>query len=211
MGIFLTLEGGEGTGKSTQIKRLVNYLRERSVDLVLTREPGGSPSAESVRQVLLEGDPDRWDALSEYLLYSAARHDHVRRTIVPALAAGKWVICDRFYDSSYVYQGIVGGVDLSFMDRVYHQVTGGLVPRLTLVLDVPVSMGLARAGDRGGVENRFESKSLDYHEQVRAGYLNLVKTQPQRCVLIDATQSTDYVFQQILTHVTRLLTEAVCG
>jgi dTMP kinase len=183
-GRFITFEGGEGAGKSTQIKRLSAHLMTLGLDHIVTREPGGSDLAEKIRTLLVEGGVDGMDALTEYLLFSAARRDHLTRVIHPALAAGQWVLCDRFYDSSLVYQGLAPdpavALDKVLMQTVYEEVAGkGFAPDLTFIFDLDPKVGLARAGNRSGQnlnvsrENRFESKGIDFHQRVREGFLKL--------------------------------------
>jgi dTMP kinase len=195
-GRLITLEGGEGAGKSTQLARLAARLKDAGRALVTTREPGGTPGAEAVRELLIRGGPDRWAPISETLLLLAARRDHVDRVIGPALAAGQWVLCDRFSDSTRVYQGIAGELGLELVDRLHQTVFGDLTPDLTLILDVPATTGLARrqAGRSG---NRFEDKALAYHERVRAGFLAIARAEPDRCVVIDGTRPEGAVADSI--------------
>jgi dTMP kinase len=186
-GRLITFEGGEGAGKSTQIERLGAALRAVKVDVLTTREPGGTPGAELIRQLLVEGAPDRWLPLTEALLLLAARHDHVVRRIAPALAAGRWVLCDRFMDSTLVYQGVAGGVAEAVIDRLHATVFGDLRPDLTVILDVPVATGLERRRKAAGGQ-RFEQMTGAFHERVRNGFLALARTEPERCVLVDASR-----------------------
>lgn len=192
-GRFITLEGGEGTGKSTQARRLGARLREKGIDVVLTREPGGSPGAEHIRKLVVEGEGGRWNPITETLLVYAARADHVARTIGPALARGQWVICDRFNDSTYAYQGAGRGVPRETIRRIDAVVLDDFQPNLTLVLDLPVEVGLRRAGARGGVENRFENLDRDFHERMRQAFLDIARRQNERCRLIDASGDEDSV------------------
>jgi len=192
-GRFITLEGGEGTGKSTQARRLGARLREKGIDVVLTREPGGSPGAEHIRKLVVEGEGGRWNPITETLLVYAARADHVARTIGPALARGQWVICDRFNDSTYAYQGAGRGVPRETIRRIDAVVLDDFQPNLTLVLDLPVEVGLGRAGARGGVENRFESLDRDFHERMRQAFLDIARRQNERCRLIDASGDEETV------------------
>ena len=185
-GRFITLEGGEGAGKSTQIRRLAAALRGAGLDVVETREPGGSPGAEEIRRLLTTGEPARWSPMAETLLHFAARADHVRRTIRPALAAGRWVCCDRFADSTMAYQGYGHGIDRGFIARLAGAVLGDLQPDLTLVFDLPVEQGLARAAARAGQEDRYEKMDRSFHEALRRGFLDIAAQYPQRCVVIDA-------------------------
>jgi dTMP kinase len=194
---FITLEGGEGTGKSTQAKKLAAKLKERGIESIVTREPGGSPGAEQIRELLVHGEPGRWSALTETLLVFAARIDHIERTIKPSLAAGKWVISDRFTDSTYAYQGVARGTDREIIRRVQSAAIGDFKPNLTLVLDLPVAVGLERAKARSGNENRFEQFNAEFHEKLRQAFLDIAKRNGDRCVLIDATGSEDQVAELI--------------
>ncbi|MDI4662742.1 dTMP kinase [Xanthobacter autotrophicus] len=193
-GRFITLEGGEGTGKSTQARRLAARLRALGHDVVETREPGGSPGAEAVRHVLLSGAAEPLGPVAEALLFAAARADHVDTLIRPALAAGKIVICDRFIDSTRVYQGAVGQVESSLLDALEEMAAGDTRPDLTLILDVPPETGLARAAGRGmGDPDRFEKEGVAYHASVREAFLARAAGAPGRCVVVDATPDADVV------------------
>lgn len=192
-GVFITFEGGEGAGKSTQLRRLVAHLAGAGREVVATREPGGSAGAEAIRGLLVEGAADRWSPLSETLLLYAAREDHLERLIRPALARGAAVVSDRFADSTRAYQGAGGGVAPSVIDALERTVLGETRPDLTLILDLPAERGLARAARRGGGEARFESKGLAFHQRLRDGFLALAAAEPGRCVVIDADQPEDAV------------------
>jgi len=185
-GRFITFEGGEGTGKSTQVARLAERLRARDMEVLQTREPGGSDGAEDIRNIALNGDPGRWSALTETLLMFAARSDHLERTIRPALEAGRWVVCDRFADSSRAYQGAGGGTPAAFIETLDAAIVGDTQPDLTLVFDLPVEVGLERAFGRGLFETRFESKGLEFHERLRRGFRDIAAAHPERCVMVDA-------------------------
>ena len=191
-GRFITFEGGEGAGKSTQLKRLAERLRGLGHDVVATREPGGSPGAEAIRELVLNGAADRWSPVTETLLMYAARRDHIERVIAPALARGAWVVCDRFADSTRAYQGAAGGADPALIAALEAHVLDAARPDLTLIFDLPPQAGLARAHARGG-ELRFESKGLAFHERLRDGFLAIARAEPERCALIDATGSMDAV------------------
>lgn len=191
-GYFITFEGGEGSGKSTQIRRLAERLKPGDREVVLTREPGGTPGGEEIRNLILNGAVDRWSPVSEALLMSAARRDHLERVIRPALDRGAVVLCDRFADSTRAYQGSGGAVDPAFIDSLERFVVEATRPHLTLILDLPVAEGLARAGARGG-EARFESKGLAFHERLRTAYLAIARAEPERCQVIDATGTQDQV------------------
>ena len=192
-GRFITLEGGDGSGKSTQMRRLAAALEKHGLKVVMTREPGGSPGAEQIRKLVVEGEGGRWNPITETLLIYAARADHVARTIGPALARGAWVISDRFNDSTYAYQGAGRGVERETIRRIDAAVLDDFKPDLTLILDLAVETGLARARARGGAETRFENFDLDFHERMRKSFQDIARRQPERCRLIDAGGSEDQV------------------
>jgi dTMP kinase len=202
-GRFITLEGGEGTGKSTQVKRLKAALEAKGLKVLTTREPGGSPGAEEIRKLLVEGEPGRWNPITETLLAYAARADHVARIIGPALAAGTWVISDRFNDSTFAYQGVGRGVERETIRRIDSAVLDDFQPDLTLVLDLDVKTGLERANARAGAENRFEKFGPEFHERLRQSFLDIAKRAPERCRLIDASGGVDDVAQAIFVAVAR--------
>lgn len=195
-GRFITFEGGEGTGKSTQAARLAARLRAQGHEVVETREPGGSPGAEAVRHVLLSGAAEPFGPQAEALLFAAARADHVDTRILPALESGRWVVCDRFVDSTRVYQGALGAVPAALLDAL-EQVAAAAWPDLTFVLDVPAEIGLARAAGRGAAADRFEKQGADYHGQVRAAFLARAAADPRRCVVVDASGDADQVAAEI--------------
>jgi dTMP kinase len=192
-GRFITLEGGEGGGKSTQAKRLAERLGARGRRVTLTREPGGSSGAETIRQLLVTGGADRWSPITEALLMYAARRDHIERTIEPALAAGDWVVSDRFADSTRAYQGAGGGAPASFIQALERYVLGETRPDLTLILDLPAEVGLARAARRTHAETRFEGKGAAFHQRLREGFLAIARVEADRCAVIDATLGLDEV------------------
>lgn len=196
-GKFITLEGGEGTGKSTQAARLAARLAARGIDVVRTREPGGSPGAEAIRGLVVSGDAARWSPRTELLLMFAARSDHLERTILPALAAGRWVVCDRFADSSRAYQGAGGGAPQTLIEALDRDVVAADQPDLTLIFDLPVEIGLERALERSAAETRFESKGLEFHRRLRDGFLSISAQHPERCRLIDATGEPDVVSERV--------------
>jgi dTMP kinase len=198
-GRFITFEGGEGTGKSTHAALLADRLKALGIGIVLTREPGGSPGAEVIRHVLLSGVAKPLGAEAEALLFAAARDDHVRNTIEPALARGTWVISDRFIDSTRVYQGSLGHLDPKFIRALERVTVGDLRPDLTFVLDVPAEVGLARASKRraGETADRFEAESLAFHEELRQAFSLLVVSESGRCVVIDATEPKQAVAERI--------------
>ena len=195
-GKFITFEGGEGGGKSTQAARMAGYLRGKGLEVIETREPGGTPQGEDLRDLLVQGDPDRWSALSELLLLTAARVEHVNRLIEPALAEGKWVICDRFADSTLAYQGIAGELGLELVEQLQQLAVGATSPDVTFLLDVRAEAGLQRAEKRGGAA-RFEKKGAAFHQTLRDGFLALANENPQRIVLIDGEDTFDKVWGQI--------------
>jgi dTMP kinase len=195
-GLFISLEGIDGSGKSTQVRRLAEHLRRRGRDAVLTREPGGAPGAEEIRRLLVEGDPARWSPETEILLFSAARRDHLERTIRPALAAGRDVVTDRFADSTRVYQGATRG-DLRGLVDTIHAAAIGVEPDLTLILDMDPAVALGRGLARGSGEDRFEEFGLPFQEKLRAGFLALAKEAPTRCTVIDASAGADTVAAHI--------------
>ncbi|GGE57799.1 dTMP kinase [Actibacterium pelagium] len=194
--MFITFEGIDGSGKSTQAKALAATLEAQGIEVVLTREPGGSPGAEEIRRMVLEGEPDKWSPQTELLLFTAARRDHLEKTIVPALAAGKVVICDRFADSTRVYQGITRG-DLRKQVDTLHQLMIGREPDLTFIVDMDPSVGLARAKGRQGTEERFEDFGVSMQEQMREGFLSLAAEFPDRCIVIDGNRDIDTVAAEI--------------
>ncbi len=191
-GRFITFEGGEGSGKSVQARRLAERLRAKGLAVTLTREPGGAPGAEDIRKLLLTGDPKRWTPLSEALLFSAARADHVARLIRPRLAAGDWVVSDRFADSTLAYQGYAQGLGSAVVESLAALVLDGQKPDLTLILDVEVETGLARARKRGE-ETRYERFDRTFHTRLREAYRSIAKAEPQRCIVIDGMPAEEQV------------------
>ena len=189
---FITFEGGEGAGKSTQIQRLAEHLRAAGGTVLITREPGGTPDAEAIRGLLTAGETARWDPLAETLLHLAARRQHLARAIRPALERGEWVLCDRFYDSTRAYQGGGQGVTRAAIDRLHEPVLEGLHPVLTFMLDIPPEAGLARARARGDA-GRYERWPLEQHAAIRAAFLDIAAAEPARCQVINATQSIDTI------------------
>ncbi|ARU01249.1 dTMP kinase [Yoonia vestfoldensis] len=197
--MFITFEGIDGSGKSTQARRLAQWLGDQGHDVILTREPGGSPGAEDIRQLLLTGDPDRWSAETEILLFTAARRDHLEKTILPALRAGKIVVCDRFADSTRIYQGATRG-DLRAKVDALHQLMIGRDPDLTFIIDMDPATALQRGLARGSGEDRFEDFGLPFQETLRHGFLALARAEPQRCVLIDGNRSMDQIASDVAAH-----------
>lgn len=208
-GRFVTFEGGEGSGKSTQIRTLAHRLETEGVDVVVTREPGGSPGAEIVRHLLLSGMGKLLGAEAETLLFAAARDDHVHSVIAPALARGQWVLCDRFSDSTRAYQGEVGHVAPGVLNALQRVTIGNLRPDLTFILDVPVDIGLHRAKLRRGSDapDRFEGEDLIFHQQLRDAYRDIAAREPQRCVLIAADADADTVAAAIWSELNKRLPE----
>lgn len=204
-GRFITLEGGEGAGKSTQQRRLAAWLRAGGREVVETREPGGSPGAEEIRKLLVTGAAGRWEPMTELLLIFAARRDHVSRTIEPALARGAWVVCDRFVDSTVAYQGVGQGLGRDAVETLSALAVGGLKPDLTLVLDLPVAEGLARAKGRAHHEDRYEQMDLAFHESLRRAFHEVAAREPARCVLVDARGDEESVAARIQTAVVERL------
>ena len=195
-GLFITFEGIDGSGKSTQARLLAERLEAEGRDVVLTREPGGSPGAEEIRRLVLEGDPERWSAETEILLFTAARRDHLEKTIQPALEAGKVVVCDRFADSTRIYQGITRG-DLRGLVDDLHAMMIGREPDLTFVIDMDPALGLSRAKGRNGTEERFEDFGEGMQVQMRAAFLALAREFPGRCVVVDGTRDIDAVARDV--------------
>ncbi len=196
-GRFITLEGGEGAGKSTQIAHLKAALEATGLNVLVTREPGGSPGGEEIRGLLVNGDTHKWEPMTEALLNYAARHEHLQKVILPALETGTWVICDRFADSTMAYQGYGHGMEREFIRRLHRLVVGETQPDLTLILDMPVETGLARAAERGEGEDRYERMGLDFHNRLRDGFLEIARKEPQRCEVIDATGDIDTIASSI--------------
>jgi dTMP kinase len=200
-GRFITFEGGEGSGKSTQIRKLAERLDAAKLRAIVTREPGGSPGAEIIRHLVLSGMGKLLGHDAETLLFAAARDDHVRTVIQPALAQGIWVLCDRFFDSTRVYQGTLGQVSPTLLNAMQRVTIGDLKPDLTIILDVPVEVGLQRAALRrgSGAPDRFEAEDVKFHQDLRDAYRQIAAEDPARCVLIDATADPDTVAAHIWT------------
>ena len=199
---FITLEGGEGAGKSTQIKLLADSFAAAGIGHIITREPGGSAGGEAIRGLVVSGDVDKWNATTESLLFMTARYDHLETKIKPALAKGQWVLCDRFYDSTYVYQGIAKNVETAWLDQLYRHLFGNFAPDLTMLLDLPPQIGLQRADKRGNLaESRFEQMTIDFHESLRAGFLQLASEHPSRIHVVDAKQTQAEVHVAIIDRV----------
>ena len=196
-GRFITFEGGEGAGKSTHVRLLAEALRAAGLSVVETREPGGSPGAEEIRELLVHGAVARWDPVSEALLHFAARRDHVTRVIAPALAAGDWVLSDRFADSTMAYQGYGHRLGREVIEQLYALAVGDLAPELTVILDLPVEDGLARAGSRNSGGTRYENMDRAFHDRLRKGFLAIAEREPKRCVVIDGSESVEAVHRAV--------------
>ncbi len=200
--MFITFEGGEGTGKSTQALILAEILKKRDINVVLTREPGGSPGAEIIRNLLVTGSVDRWSTMSEVLLMYAARADHWQNTIKHALDQRSWVLCDRFADSTVAYQGYGRGVSLEFLQVLYQHVVGGIEPNLTFIFDLDVHEGLKRATARMEgevvVEGRFEAMDIEFHQRIRDGFLKIAKEHPNRCITLQADDHPLAIHKKII-------------
>jgi dTMP kinase len=199
-GTFITFEGGEGAGKSTQIKRLAEHLTQRSAAIVVTREPGGAPVAEEIRSILVNGEPGKFSAEAEALLNYAARDAHLKSVIRPALEARKTVLCDRFMDSTRAYQGYAGDCSMQLIDMLEREIVGDTRPSLTFVFDLDPAIGLQRAKSRGhGIEDRYERKGIPFHRKLREGFLAIARKEPQRCIVVDASQPVETVWADILS------------
>ncbi len=205
-GLFISLEGGEGSGKSTQIRCLEKWFRDQGQDVVVTREPGGSPGAEEIRNLILTGDPGRWDPVTEALLMFASRRDHVERTIRPALDSGKIVLCDRFADSSVAYQGYGHGLGADYIRKLWQLAIGDFKPDLTLIFDLPLELGLERASERfanvSAAEDRFERMGLEFHQRLRDGFREIASDEKDRCQIIDASGDIETVSERVISAVT---------
>lgn len=210
-GLFVSFEGGEGAGKSTQIRRLAAWLRELGHDVLVTREPGGSPGAEAVRHVLLSGAAEMFGTRMEAILFAAARNDHVEEIIRPALAHGTIVLCDRFIDSSRVYQGITGNLEPDFIEALQRVAVNGVVPDCTLILDIPADLGLERARKRASADaapDRFEKEELQTHEKRREAFLDIAARDPDRCHVVDAQRGEDVIADEIAAIIEKRLSLA---
>jgi dTMP kinase len=196
---MIVIDGVDGSGKGVQTRRLLQAFIDAGQQAILTREPGGSIAAEEIRALLVTGEPDKWDSMTELLLMYAARRSHLRDTIWPELKLGKWVISDRYADSSRAFQGIAGNLGLNTVEQVHQIVVGDFEPELVLILDIPESIALARARDRGGDEDRFEKKGASYHARVRNAFLQIAASDQRQYRVIDANQSMDQVSDDIIS------------
>ncbi len=208
-GKFISFEGGEGAGKSTQVKMLADALAHSGVSVCVTREPGGTPGGEEIRDLLVRGAATRWDAMTEALLHYAARGEHLRTLIRPQLAAGSWVISDRFADSTMAYQGYGHQLGRDPIERLYTLVVGDTHPDVTLILDVPVDVGLRRAAARRDDETRYETLGRDFHERLHAGFHEIARREPDRCKIIDASGAVDEIHARVRTVVAQSLEVAL--
>ena len=200
-GLFITFEGGEGAGKSTQIRLLAAALQNRGLPVLLTREPGGSPGAEATRHVLLSGAAEKFGPEMEAILFAAARNDHVQQVIRPAVTAGKIVLCDRFMDSSRVYQGVTGNLQTDLMTNLERVAIDGMQPDLTIILDIDPAIGLKRAASRGAAADRYEKEGIALHQRRREAFLAIAKAEPKRCLVVDAAAAQDDIAAAILAGV----------
>ena len=205
--LFITFEGGDGSGKSTQVNLLKNYLENLNFETIKTREPGGTPSAEILRDLLTTGKVEKWTPMSEALLMWASRYEHLIKVIEPALNSGKNVICDRFYDSTYAYQGVAHNLGIDKMEKLKKIIIGDIEPDVTFVLDIDPKIGLKRSLDRSNQENRFESYNFDFHNKIRSAFLEIAKKNKNRCVVVDASLNEQEINNLIITAIDNLITD----
>jgi dTMP kinase len=210
---FITFEGGEGVGKSTQVKRLLSGLADFGIQAIRTREPGGTPKAEAIRSFILQGRSERWGAGAEAVLFAAARLDHVNQLIAPSLASGRWVLSDRFHDSTRAYQGMTGGVDADLIEALEDLALDGHRPDLTILLDMDPEIAFQRVAQRAldegifGAADRFEKEGLDWHRRLRDSFLAIAEANPRRCIVIDANQPEELLEDAIWSVVSRRFPE----
>lgn len=205
-GKFITFEGGEGAGKSTQVKMLANAFSDAGIASITTREPGGTDGAESIRALLVKADSCEWEKKTEIFLHIAARIEHVNKLIFPALNEEKFVICDRFSDSSMAYQGFGHGLGKEFVNNITKLAIGDFKPDITFILDIDSKVGISRTKSRNGFEDRYEKMAGDFHSRVREGFLHIAENEPDRCCLIDALGSVEAIHGQIIAHINK-----ICG
>ena len=205
--LFITFEGGDGSGKSTQVNLLKDYLDNLNFETIKTREPGGTPSAEILRDLLTTGKLERWTPMSEALLMWASRYEHLIQVIEPALNSGKNVICDRFYDSTYAYQGVAHNLGIDKMEKLKKIIIGDIEPDVTFVLDIDPKVGLKRSLDRPNQENRFESYNIDFHNKIRSAFLEIAIKNKNRCVVVDASLNEQEINNLIITVIDNLITD----
>ena len=205
--LFITFEGGDGSGKSTQVNLLKDYLDNLNFETIKTREPGGTPSAEILRDLLTTGEVEKWTPMSEALLMWASRYEHLIQVIEPAINSGKNVICDRFYDSTYAYQGVAHNLGIDKMEKLKKIIIGDIEPDVTFVLDIDPKVGLKRSLDRPNQENRFESYNIDFHNKIRSAFLEIAKKNKNRCVVVDASLNEQEINNLIITVIDNLITD----
>ena len=205
--LFITFEGGDGSGKSTQVNLLKDHLDNLNFETIKTREPGGTPSAEILRDLLTTGKVEKWTPMSEALLMWASRYEHLIQVIEPALNSGKNVICDRFYDSTYAYQGVAHNLGIDKMEKLKKIIIGDIEPDVTFILDIDPKVGLKRSLDRSNQENRFESYNIDFHNKIRSAFLEIAKKNKNRCVVIDASLNEQEINNLIITVIDNLITD----
>ena len=205
--LFITFEGGDGSGKSTQVNLLKDYLDNLNFETIKTREPGGTPSAEILRDLLTTGEVEKWTPMSEALLMWASRYEHLIQVIEPALNSGKNVICDRFYDSTYAYQGVAHNLGIDKMEKLKKIIIGDIEPDVTFVLDIDPKVGLKRSLDRSNQENRFESYNIDFHNKIRSAFLEIAKKNKNRCVVVDASLNEQEINNLIIAVIDNLITD----
>ena len=205
--LFITFEGGDGSGKSTQVNLLKDNLDNLNFETIKTREPGGTPSAEILRDLLTTGEVEKWTPMSEALLMWASRYEHLIQVIEPALNSGKNVICDRFYDSTYAYQGVAHNLGIDKMEKLKKIIIGDIEPDITFVLDIDPKVGLKRSLDRSNQENRFESYNIDFHNKIRSAFLEIAKKNKNRCVVVDASLNEQEINNLIITVIDNLITD----
>ena len=205
--LFITFEGGDGSGKSTQVNLLKDYLDNLNFETIKTREPGGTPSAEILRDLLTTGEVEKWAPMSEALLMWASRYEHLIQVIEPALNSGKNVICDRFYDSTYAYQGVAHNLGIDKMEKLKKIIIGDIEPDITFVLDIDPKVGLKRSLDRSDKENRFESYNIDFHNNIRSAFLEIAKKNKDRCIVVDAALNEQEINNLIITVIDNLIAD----
>jgi len=205
--LFITFEGGDGSGKSTQVNLLKDYLDDLNFETIKTREPGGTPSAEILRDLLTTGEVEKWAPMSEALLMWASRYEHLIQVIEPALNSGKNVICDRFYDSTYAYQGVAHNLGIDKMEKLKKIIIGDIEPDITFVLDIDPKVGLKRSLDRSNKENRFESYNIDFHNNIRSAFLEIAKKNKDRCIVVDAALNEQEINNLIITVIDNLIAD----
>lgn len=197
-GFFITFEGGEGSGKTTQSELLYKNLKQKGLNVTRTREPGGTILAESIREILLKGEKDKMSSLTELYLFAAARRDHIDNIIEPSLKNNEIVICDRFIDSTTAYQGYAGNIDLNLINSINNFTIGSIIPNITYIFDIDPDIGLKRSIDTTSEEIRFEEKDIEYHKKIRSGFLEIAKNNSDRCIVIDAEQELKKIEELLL-------------